>query len=232
MAGPWERYQQAQPVQISPADPTLAGRVAGQNLSNARVSSLTPLEVQRAQAEAVKAQAEASKPTILGPGMMWDARSRRAVPIPGMPSAAKPQMPQPQRVGLKVVENQLKRLQELYVRGPGATSGLTGILDFLPTPTNKQFDTAGAGLGEVGLSAFRVPGAGSQSDTELRAFIEANRPSSSDYDAAIQEKMNNLRSRVNTTYQAYGMKPPAWPTPRKAAKKTSADDGWKIERAK
>src|SRR3546814_12698839 len=77
----------------------------------------------------------------------------------------------------------------------------------MPSAANAQFDTAGAGLGEVGLAAFRVPGVGSQSDAELRAFIAANRPSASDFDSRIKEKLLNLQSRLDQTYSAYGMTP-------------------------
>lgn len=103
-------------------------------------------------------------------------------------------------------QGQIDRLHHLFNKGPGRTSGVRGLLDYLPSQGNKQFDTAGAGLGEVGLAAFRVPGVGAQSDAELRAFIAANRPSASDYDAVIREKLGNLQNRLNQTYSAYGLK--------------------------
>lgn len=113
----------------------------------------------------------------------------------------------PQKVAnIRAVQSQIDRLGSLFAKGPGSTKGAAGLLDYLPSPENRQFDTAGAGLGEVGLAAFRVPGVGSQSDTELRAFIDANRPHASDYDATIKEKLNNLQNRLNQTYSAYGMK--------------------------
>lgn len=105
---------------------------------------------------------------------------------------------------LRAMENQIARVRQLYKQGPGATKGVMGAMDYLPTPANKQFDSAGAGLGDLGLAAFRVPGVGSQSDAELRAFIEANRPSSSDYDSQIEEKLRNLENRLSETYKVYG----------------------------
>lgn len=128
---------------------------------------------------------------------------------------------------LRAMENQIKRVRELYSKGPGATKGVAGLADYLPLPANKQFDTAGASLGELGLAAFRVPGVGSQSDAELRAFVEANRPSSSDYDNQITEKIRNLENRLGEAYKAYGVQyKPAKAPPRKP--KTGG--GWKIER--
>jgi hypothetical protein len=111
---------------------------------------------------------------------------------------------------MRAAQGQLDRLQYLYSKGPGRTKGLAGFRDFLPNPENAQFDTAGAGLGEVGLAAFRVPGQGSQSDTELRAFIDANRPNAKNFDTSITEKIGNLQNRLNENYRAYNLKrPPA-----------------------
>ncbi len=145
-------------------------------------NTMFPLQVKKAQADAAKAQAEATKAKMEG----------------GL---------DPQKLAnIRAVQSQIDRLGELYMAGPGKTKGLAGILDYIPTGKNAQFDTAGAGLGEVGLAAFRVPGVGSQSDTELRAFIDANRPSSWDQDARIKEKMRNLQNRLDQTYSAYGIK--------------------------
>lgn len=130
-----------------------------------------------------------------------------------------------QRIGnLRALEKQIARVGDLYRKGPGATKGVSSVMDYLPLPANKQFDAAAAGLGEMGLAAFRVPGVGSQSDAELRAFIDANRPSASDYDVQIEEKLRNLRTRLAEAYKAQGVKysPNASASPR--------NDGWKIER--
>jgi len=170
---------------IGPADPKVPLEVQGAQLGNQRTQQqiqadqqLLPYQVQKAQADAAKAAAEARKETGLDPQKLANMRAAQA---------------------------QIDRLQQLYKSGPGRTKGLAGVLDFLPTGRNAQFDTAGAGLGEVGLAAFRVPGVGSQSDAELRAFIDANRPSASDYDQRIQEKLRNLQNRLNQNYSVYGV---------------------------
>lgn len=121
--------------------------------------------------------------------------------------AQKAQILDPQKMAnIRAVQSQIDRLNKLFVKGPGATKGVSSLLDFLPSPTNAQFDTAGAGLGDVGLAAFRTPGVGSQSDRELKAFVDANRPSASDFDSRIKEKLLNLQNRLNQTYSAYGIK--------------------------
>jgi hypothetical protein len=121
---------------------------------------------------------------------------------------------------LRALEGQLRRTWDLYSRGPGSTKGLGAIADYLPSQTNSRFNTAGAGLGETGFAAFRVPGSGPQSDNELRQFIEANRPSADDFDGKIEEKLGNIERRLAETYKPYGVKykpyrPGRTPPPRK-----------------
>jgi hypothetical protein len=87
-----------------------------------------------------------------------------------------------------------------------------GWREYLPTPTNKAFDSAAAGLSEQALGAFRVPGVGSQSDAELRAFNEANRLDSGNYDEVNRQRFDTIRNRVDETRAALGMAPVTWPT--------------------
>lgn len=131
---------------------------------------------------------------------------------------------------MNAMANQISRVRELYSKGPGATKPWSAgaLADYLPTDANKAFDTAGRGLGALGLSAFRTPGVGSQSDAELRDFIETNRPSAADNDSVIQEKIRNLETRLREAYKARGVQyRPAGP--RGAPRKPSGG-GWKIER--
>ena len=107
---------------------------------------------------------------------------------------------------LRALDNQIGRVADLYRKGAGSTSGISGLMDYLPTETNKQVDTAGAGLAEMALGAFRTPGVGAQSDKELQAFIEANRPYSSDYDVKFKEKIRNIENRLANSYAPYGVK--------------------------
>ncbi|MFA6031810.1 MAG: hypothetical protein WC889_02785 [Myxococcota bacterium] len=112
---------------------------------------------------------------------------------------------------LESLVSQINRVQSLYEGSIAKTSGIIGgWADFLPTEANRQFDTAAAGLAEQGLSAFRVPGVGAQSDTELRQFVQANKPSASDYDSSIEEKLLQLRTRVDATRQQMGLPPAQW----------------------
>ncbi len=181
---------------VGPANTMRPLQEHGASLGNQRTAQqiqsdrqLLPLQVQKARADAMAAEAEAKKATA---ATQIDQRS----------------------ANLRAMANQINRVQQLYRKGPGATSGASGLLDYLPTPANKQFDTAGAGLAELGLAAFRVPGVGSQSDAELRAFVEANKPRAADYDAQIQEKLRNLQNRLRSIQGAPSAKS-AKPAPRR-----------------
>jgi hypothetical protein len=113
---------------------------------------------------------------------------------------------------LDTLVGQINRVQQLYDKGlrDEAIPILSSLSEYLPTPSNKQFDAAAAGMAEQGLAAFRVPGVGSQSDTELRQFVEANKPNAGDYDSQIEEKLRQLRLRVDNARQAAGLPPAQW----------------------
>lgn len=208
MAGPWEKYRSGG-QQAVPANPVkVQGAMAGIN---------------KTEADTIRTQGQERRDNAL-----FDAERRAAEAEARMKELEAAQKGQEAKQGgldkqklanLRAAQSQIDRLRLLYKQGPGKTSGFSGVLDYLPSNANKRFNTAGAGLGEVGLAAFRVPGVGSQSDAELRAFIDANRPSAGDFDAEIQEKLNNLQNRLNQTYSAYGIQ-----------RKGGGDDGWKIER--
>lgn len=112
---------------------------------------------------------------------------------------------------LRALQQNIQRVRELYqnnLKG-GWPNAISGNVPSIIRPENEQFNSAGAGLSETGLAAFRVPGVGSQSDAELRAFVDANRPSASDGDLAIEEKLRNLETRLNATLQEMGIEPTA-----------------------
>ncbi len=225
MAKPWERYGSAQPgapagIPIGLQDPAMPYKADGAALDNAgkradirNDAERIALERQRLilaqQAEARAAQAEERAAQAALAAQDAERRQREQKSSP-----------------LTALEAQIARVRDLYNKGPGATKGHFGALDYLPTPGNQQFDAAGAALGEIGLSAFRTPGVGSQSDAELRAFVQANRPYASDYDATIEEKLRNLETRLGAARKAQGMTPPPrragttwYGTPRNAPRK-------------
>jgi hypothetical protein len=184
----------------------------------------SPQRVQRQQAQAQQAAleierlrkqlADMDKPDrgTIPVGYQETPDGRGIEPIPGFTpkdSQADAKTTQ-RRANLDSLVQQINRVQNLFNAGPGNTSGLAGLGDYFPTQQNRQFDAAAAGLAEQGLAAFRVPGVGAQSDTELRQFVQANKPEASDFDSAGQEKLRQLRARVDATRAAMGLDPAKW----------------------
>lgn len=109
---------------------------------------------------------------------------------------------------LNQVVAQINRVQELFDQSVGATRGVGGVLDYLPSDANSRFDAAGASLSQQGLAAFRVPGTGTISDRDAIMFDRANLPTASTRDSAIDEQLTGLRSRVAEEMRALGLDPP------------------------
>ena len=110
---------------------------------------------------------------------------------------------------LRALRTQIDQVRSLYEKNlkGGWSNKISGYVPSVIRPENEEFNSAGAGLGEIGLGAFRVPGMGSQSDAELRAFINANQPQSTDTDLAIEQKLRNLETRLNSTLEEMGQQP-------------------------
>lgn len=111
---------------------------------------------------------------------------------------------------LNQLVRQINRVQTLYGDSIGTTKGLAGVLDYAPTDANARFDAAGAALSQQGLAAFRVPGTGTVSDRDAMMFDRANLPTAATRDAAIEEQLLGLRSRVEEEMKALGQATPRW----------------------
>lgn len=152
------------------------------------------------------------KPNEPPSGYRWGPNGT-LVPIPGGP-ADKPagDAKDNGKIGaLDSVVGQINRVQELYNAGIRDENfkNLWGALDNFG-PTAGQFNSAGAGLGDQGMAAFKVPGAGPQSDADAARFVQANQPTASDWDTAIEEKLRTLRARVDANRKALGLPPAQW----------------------
>lgn len=181
--------QQQAGITIGTPDPT-AQQLREADLANKRADAANaPVEAAKKQAELRKAIAEADK---------IEAEIKTGAGDDG-------------QVGrLQALIRQINEVQRLYNSGVGATKGLAGLLDLLPTPSNSQFNTAGAGLEDQAVAAFKVPGMGAQSDADARRIAEANRPYASDFDTTIEQKLGQLRGRVEETLSSLGRPAPKW----------------------
>lgn len=204
---PWERYGSPQTapsgmppgaVMIAPANPydmpKDAASLDSTRAGTRRIETLLPVDLR-------KAELDAENTRLTNEKLKYDLAHPTKADTSG-----------DSRLGtLRALETQIGRVRELYKAGPGSTKGIAGLSDYLGTPGNSQFDTAGAALGEIGNAAFKVPGQGSQSDADAARFVAANVPRASDYDTAIEEKIRALETRLQSTYQQLGVTPGAAP---------------------
>lgn len=109
------------------------------------------------------------------------------------------------------IVGQINRTQELYNKDikPEELMNAFGALDAIG-PAAGRFNAAGQGVADQGLAAFRVPGQGSQSDYEAKQFAVANTPQAGDWDTQIEEKLSNMRRRVDANRKAVGLPPAQW----------------------
>jgi len=208
----WETDTQGNAVRLvqaaqAPADATVVPpdpvRLAQQQAEAARQAAADAAS--RADREADNARADRA---------LAIAEERAAREASGAMTPAQ-RMEQQGRVSrLNQLAKQINRVQELYDAGPGTTDGSltdwSGLLDYAPSDANARFDAAGAALSQQGLAAFRIPGSGTVSDRDAIMFDRANLPEASTRDAAIEEQLHGLRSRVEEDLQSLGLPAPEW----------------------
>lgn len=184
------------PVTLGRPDPNKAATTQGNVIDNNIKGATAADIIAKAAADRRKAEADAAAAEELRKrgGLTPDQASER--------NAKQGQ--------LSSLINQINRVQELYGTGPGATKGLSGWRDYLPSDANAAFDTAGASLSQQGLAAFRTPGTGTVSDRDAIMFDRANLPTASTRDSAIEEQLRGLRARVEAEAAARGLPAPQW----------------------
>lgn len=219
---PWAGFEEVQPPQQPrpPAQPQAprSGTFIPKPVDPYREEDQDFQRDAAARAAAAAARDQAEFDRRMNEGSIPAGYRRRSdgglEPIPGGPEATAKQSAQSTRsqkeANLNALVTQINRVQQLYDEGVGSTNGAASLLDYLPTPGNREFDAAAAGLAEQGLAAFRVPGVGAQSDTELLQFVQANKPQSSDFDTVNMERLRQLRSRVDESRRAMGLPPAQW----------------------
>jgi hypothetical protein len=88
-------------------------------------------------------------------------------------------------------------LQTKFNAGPGATSGLEGLKDYLPYTANQQFDRAGnAARGIVG-QALGFTGGQLNTEREAVKAVGPYLPQSADRDSVIVDKIQQLQDLAN-----------------------------------
>lgn len=203
--------QAGQPIMVKPRninEQRTKGAQATQEEVQASVDSATQGDaIRKAAADAQKAESDARNAALETQLKGLEIQLSEATGGMTPKDASERRMKQAQ---IQAFVNQINHVQGLLNQTVNQTSGIGGILDYLPSSEGASLDAAAAGLAEQGLAAFRVPGVGSQSDTELKQFVEANRPSRMSFDSANSERLKNLRNRVDETMKALGLESPQW----------------------
>lgn len=206
MPGPWEKYRTAPPQGnvFSMPDPEAQQRMANEQ-ERLRMAHEAEARAGRAESRANTAQ----QAELYTKGLRMGPRGIEQIPgWTGGTQGAKVNQVDMKQAALEALTNQINEVQRQFdANFTGAND--RGIFEYAPTPTNKAFDSAAAGLSEQALGAFRVPGVGSQSDAELKAFVDANKPDSWQYDAVNQQRLNNIRNRLDATRKGMGLGPSA-----------------------
>lgn len=187
--------------------PQAAADLQGKTLGNQKTAQEIELERRKFELENQKYIAGLAEK-----GLMPNPQGGPPVPIPGWtpkPAAPTAEQAQAQKMKFANIDALTTQLQEVerQLNAGFIGKGDRGFMEYLPTGQNRAFDAAAAGLSEQALGAFRTPGVGSQSDAELRAFVEANRPGAWEQDATNTQRVANIRTRLNAQRAALGLPP-------------------------
>lgn len=91
----------------------------------------------------------------------------------------------------------IKDLEQKYKAGPGSTKGIWGLEDYLPTPTNEAFDTAGnAARGIIGQT-LGFTGSQLNTENESKMSVGPYLPKAGDWDTVIEDKIRRLKDLSN-----------------------------------
>jgi hypothetical protein len=90
-------------------------------------------------------------------------------------------------------------------------------LEYFPTQAKGAINATAAGLADVSLALFKIPGMGSQSDADANRFVSANQPSTTDFDLTFLGKTYNLRRRIDAKARSMGFPPIRWVEPVEVA---------------
>lgn len=204
----WVDDPQPQAIPVGPQNPEMPFKApqagaeldhtrtttAGQQIDNQFDSATLPDRVRKAKADADKAAADAAAAQRVLSAPTDDQRKANST-----------------NATMESIVDQINRVQDLYSQdvAPERMTNLWGMLDNVG-PAAGRFNSAGQGLADQGLAAFRVPGQGSQSDYEAKQFAQANTPQAGDWDTSIEEKLANARRRVDANRKQMGLPAAHW----------------------
>lgn len=179
------------------------GSAASSAATAARTEALTPYEVQKMQEELRKMRIE----------NLVAERAAAQEPAPSAERVAQQTKLANMNAAVDAI-NLLTKQFNAHLSGRGLVKS---TLEYFPSEAKGAINSTSAGLADVGLAVFKVPGAGSQSDADAARFVEANQPSTFDTDLSFLGKTFNLRRRLDAHARAMGLEPIRWVEPVEVA---------------
>lgn len=169
----------------------------GQQIDNRVAGATVGATIAKTEADATSATRTAQT-AGLPEGFMWGPDGKTAMPIPGY--SRQGLSPEIRSQAIQVfsdadaLERTADELERLYKAGPGATKGVYGIQDYLPTDANKVFNDAGQQARGYVKRALGFTGGEGNTVAESSALYDPYLPSAGDRDAQIEAKIAKLRA--------------------------------------
>jgi hypothetical protein len=143
-----------------------------------------PYAARKAAADAMKAEAEARSAQI---------QAAQGTQPKGVSPAVRKEAINGYNNAILLGQN-IDEMEARFKSGPGATKGVLGVTDYLPTVANNRFDASGnAARGFVG-SALGFTGGQLNTAREAEMAVGPYLPRASDYDETAKDKIARLRA--------------------------------------
>lgn len=203
----WEVDAQGNPVRLvqqggapqMPAEPafqyegpTAAAQARKAQADAALVSAELPYAGQIAGADARKAEADAriaeAQAAAQASGKAQQTADTRKAALKGFDDTV-------------LLDNAIRELERLYQAGPGSTSGVKGLQDFIGSPAMKDFDNAGNSLRAFVKGVLQFTGQENNTPQEAQMNFGPYIPQSSEWDGNILSKIERLKALRDSGYQ-------------------------------
>jgi len=142
-----------------------AGSAASSEATAARTTALTPLEVDKLREDIRKLQLEndrIEREAKEGPRKNVEQQTAETRILGDMNTAV----------------DAINLLTKQFNKNLAGQGLVKSTLEYFPTQEKGAINSTAAGLADVGLALFKIPGMGSQSDADAARFVSVNQPSS------------------------------------------------------
>jgi hypothetical protein len=171
-----------QSVRIGSPDPRRPYQVRKDAAEAVSAEAEAPYAAAIAQAQAAKATAEAER-----------ARAETAKTTAADNTAATRKEAIAAYKATEQLDQLIAGIEARYSEGPGTTKGIMGVQDYLPTESNRRFDTAGDAVRGAAITALGFSSGQTNSPTEVAMNVDPYIPKAGDYDQVILDKIARLK---------------------------------------